>query len=124
MTSKSFFLKSVSVLGLAGVLSQPALAMTCVEFSELDEETQMQMLEEMDAEMGGREAARDEGRGADEGVDTDASFEVSTEDKADAEGGQEAQHEAGRGAELIATVKQGCEENPESDVESLISPTQ
>jgi len=72
MTLGKTFLKSTSVLGLVVALSQPAFAMTCVEYNKMDEAGQMEAFEGM----GGREMLRDEAVGADEDAQADAASET------------------------------------------------
>lgn len=118
MTLNSTFLKTSSVLGLVIALSQPAYAMRCVEFIEMDEAGQMEALEAM----GGRENARDEAVGADEGAGTDASSDtVELGDPDDENGGRAAARAAAVGSdeELMVVLREECENNPEMDMADL-----
>ncbi|MFN3210507.1 MAG: hypothetical protein ACE369_16190 [Roseovarius sp.] len=118
MTFSKTLIKSTSVLGLFALLSQPALAMTCAEYSEMDEAGQMEAFETM----GGRENLREEAVGADEGADTDASS-ASNElgDPDDDIGGRAAARAAATGSdeELMVVLMEECEGNPEMDMADM-----
>lgn len=118
MTLSNTFLKTTSVLGLFIALSQPAYAVTCAEFSEMDDAGQMEAFETM----GGRENIRDEAVGADEGADTDASS--ATDELGDPDddiGGRAAARAAATGSdeELMVVLKEECENNPEMDMADM-----
>lgn len=118
MTLNSTFLKTSSVLGLVVALSQPAYAMQCAEFNEMDEAGQMEALETM----GGRENIRDEAVGADEGADTDSSSATGElGDPDDDNGGRAAARAAATGSdeELMVVLREECANNPEMDMAGM-----
>ncbi|QFT80740.1 hypothetical protein FIU89_08980 [Roseovarius sp. THAF27] len=118
MTLNSTFLKTSSVLGLVVALSQPAYAMRCAEFNEMDEAGQMEALETM----GGRENIREEAVGADEGADTDSSSATAELGDPDADnGGRAAARAAATGSdeELMVVLREECASNPEMDMAGM-----
>ena len=118
MTLNRTFLKTSSVLGLVVALSQPAYAMQCAEFSEMDEAGQMEALETM----GGRENIRDEAVGADEGADTDSSSATTELGDPDADnGGRAAARAAATGSdeELMVVLREECAANPDMDMAGM-----
>lgn len=112
------FLKSASILGLLITVSQPAFAMTCKEFNELDEAGQKEALETM----GGRENLREKARGADEGEKTYTTAETKElGDPDDDLGGRAAARAAATGSdeELLVVLREECEANPEMSLDVM-----
>jgi len=118
MTLSKTFLKSTSVLGLVVALSQPAFAMTCVEYNKMDEAGQMEAFEGM----GGREKLRDEAVGADEDAQADAASGTNElGDPDDDIGGRAAARAKATGSdeELMVVLREECEANPDMDLTSM-----
>jgi hypothetical protein len=110
-------LTTTAILGVAAAFAQPAAAMTCEEFMELEEVEQVEVIEEM----GGRGEMRDEARGDDEMADAD-DIEAEMEEE-HVEGGREEQREEGRGDDPdMAQIIKACEEDPEADLENVMHP--
>ncbi len=112
MTRNSIFLKTTSILGLVVAMAQPAMAMTCAEYNDMDEAAQMDAV----TSMGGREKLREHARGADEGEQTQttsATKEIG--DPGDDNGGRAAARAAATGSdeELMVVFKEECENNPD-----------
>lgn len=114
------FIKPLAAIGTVTALAQPAMAMTCVEFSDLDMTEQQKVIDSM----GGREQAREEARGDDPPVEPEGTVEIDPVDKDDTLAGREAAREAGRGAEVIVRVLNDCVKEPDGNLDDIISRTQ
>ncbi|MGK7652779.1 hypothetical protein ACSQ76_10295 [Roseovarius sp. B08] len=118
MTFNKTLLKSTSVLGLVVALSQPAYAVTCAEYNEMDSAGQMEAFEGF----GGREMLRDEAVGADENAETDAASATNElGDPDDDVGGRAAARAMATGSdeELMVVLMEECEANPEMDMADM-----
>ncbi len=108
-------LTTTAILGVAAAFAQPAAAMTCEEFMELEEVEQVEAIEEM----GGRAARMEEARGDDEMADSDDIEAEMEEDHV--EGGRADKMEEVRGDDPdVAQIIKACEENPEADVMDIL----
>lgn len=115
-------LSAVASVGLLAGVATPALAVTCVEFSEMSAQEQSEVLKVSPAFGGMYDDSHDktvsEGTSEADGTDEEA---ISAVDKDASTGGREAQREMGRGADLILRVMEDCKINPNDDLEEIIS---
>ncbi|MEL7256279.1 MAG: hypothetical protein AAFN80_00340 [Pseudomonadota bacterium] len=112
------YLKSASILGFLIAFSQPAFAMTCKEFSEMDESAQKEAFEVM----GGRENLREEASGADEDEKTYTTGETNELGDPDSDvGGRAAARAAATGSDedLMVVLKEECDANPEMNFDAM-----
>lgn len=118
MTGNKTLLKSTSVLGLVFALAQPASAMTCVEYNQLDAGAQKEAFETM----GGRENLREEAVGADEGEKAEELSETNELGDPDAQnGGRAAARAAATGSdeELMVVLKEECSTYPDMSFDAM-----
>lgn len=111
-------LKSTCALGVLAFLAQPALAMTCAEYSQLDEAAQQEAFETR----GGRENLREAATGSDEGEKTtDANTDGELGDPDDDIGGRAAARAAATGSdeEIMVVLKEECEANPDMQFDDI-----
>ncbi|MEO3415461.1 hypothetical protein AAFO92_12465 [Roseovarius sp. CAU 1744] len=118
MTRNKFFLTHMTAVGMAAFLAQPLAAMTCAEFSELDEDAQMQAAVDMDKHA--RDAVREDTPLAEGSEGADDTVVVETDDASDSAAPRDETRAEDRGAEMIEVIRRGCDADPEAMVDDLV----